>query len=348
MGSAAKVEGDRQPGARGQAARRTALASGIVAAGAVVLGLALFLSNGALHPLALAGVTFATLTALIALLLQRGERGERGEAGAGAGTRWTLGILWVGIAASFAIDATYLPGVYVEPAGLGWFRPVLGAFGVLVATHAVEAPPWLARARFALELVAAAVLGGIVIEAAPAPAIDVWFYERMGATALLGGVNPYAIAYPNIYGPLTSFVSGALLSPDRTLVLANPYSPLTLLLVAPATALLSEPRWTMLAAVLFSAWAVRRLGKGSGVASLAAVFMLVQPRGLFVIEQAWTEPLVLASILALALLVVRRAEAPAPSGASGRVKSADWLPVALVGALALGTKQYSPLVLLPL
>ncbi len=340
-----KGEGDRLAGAPGQATWRPALASGLVAAGAVVAGLALFLSNGALHPPALAGVTFATLAALGALLL---ERGEPGGASASAGRRWTSGILWVGIAASFAIDATYLPGVYVEPAGLHWFRPVLGAFGLLVATHAVAAPPWLARVRFGLELVAAAVLGGIVIEAAPAPAIDVWYMERMGATALLHGVNPYASAYPNIYGPLANYISGALLSPDRTLILAFPYTPLTLLAVAPATALLSDPRWTMLAAVLFSAWAVRRLGRGSGAASLAAVFLLVQPRGLFVLEQAWTEPLVLAGTLAVALLAVRGLDEGSSAERAVPLSPGYWLPLALIGSLALGSKQYSPLVLLPL
>ena len=106
-------------------------------------------------------------------------------------------------------------------------------------------------------------------------------------------------------------------------MLAFPYTPLTLLLVAPATALASEPRWTMLAATLFSAWAVRRLGRGSAEASLAAVYLLVQPRGLFVIEQAWTEPLVLASALAVALLVVRSAEDAAREQARTEVSSRE-------------------------
>jgi hypothetical protein len=339
------VEEDHPDGASGRGAWRRGLARALVASGAVVLGLVLFLSNGALDELALAGVTFATAASLVAMLLGRGAPGEEGS----TAWRWvTLGVLAAGIAASFAIDASYLPGVYVDPAGLSWFRPVLGAFGALVATHAVKVPPRVAKVRFGLELAAAAALGGSVIRASPVPLIDVWYFEQMGATALLRGANPYAIAYPNIYGPLSGFISGALLSPDRTLVLAFPYTPLTLLLVAPATALASEPRWTMLAATLFSAWAVRRLGRGSAEASLAAVFLLVQPRGLFVIEQAWTEPLVLASVLAVALLVVRRAEDAAASGPDRSLLPRSWLPVALAGAVALAVKQYAPLVLLPL
>jgi hypothetical protein len=218
-------------------------------------------------------------------------------------------------------------------------------------------PPRLARARFAAELAAVAALAAVVLRASPVPMIDVWFLEKLGATALLDGVNPYSIGYPNIYGPGTRFLADALLSPDRRHVLAFPYPPLTLLLVTPAVALASDPRWTMVAAVLFAAWAVRRLGRGSAEASLAAVFLLVQPRGLFVLEQAWTEPLVLALLLGAALAVSRLRERSAPAAPEvaaslavpvGRVAARDLALVALAGAGGLAIKQYTPLLLVPL
>jgi hypothetical protein len=325
---------------------RPALSRALAAAAAVLVAPSLLLANGAYHPLALAAVTLAIVAALGALLFAR----SRVDALApGVGRRWALAILWVGVATSLALDALVLPGIYVDPSRLGAFRPLLGALAALVATHAWKIPPRLARLRFAAELAVFALFAALVLRASPAPMIDVWFMEKLGATALLDGANPYSVHYPNIYGPGTRLLADALLSPDRRHVIANPYTPLTLLLVTPAVALASDPRWTMVAAVLFAAWAVRRLGRGSEEASLAAIFLLVQPRGLFVLEQSWTEPLVLALLLGAALAVSRLRARPSQTGPSGgAVATRDLALVALAGGGALAIKQYTPLLLVPL
>lgn len=307
---------------------------------AVALGLSLFPSDGLLDPVALGGVSFATLAALLAMIAAAAIP----DPAANAGRRWTLGVLGVGLAASLALDAAYLPGVYVDPSGLGWFRPTLALLAALALAHAWRANPWLVRARHASTLAAAAVLGGIVLLASPTPTIDVWYFQRTGAGALAQGVNPYALRYPNIYWPSTDYLSPALLSPDQRFVLANPYPPLSLILVVPATLALADPRWTMLAALLFSAWAIRRLGGGSAVAEFASLFLLLQPRTLFVLEQGWTEPLLLAAVLvaALAASALLRHEAGAGPGAL------RWRALAAAAAVVLSVKQYAPLLLVPL
>lgn len=326
------------------AAWRPALSSALAAGAAVLVAGALLLENGTYHPVSLAGVTVAIAALLGAVLLARG----RPEAPAGgAGRRWTRAILWGGVVASLALDLIVLPGMDVDRARLGAFPPLLGVLAALVATHAWRPATRLAGLRLAAELAVAGLLAALVIRAAPRPMIDVWFMERLGAETLLDGVNPYSVAYPNVYGSATPFLAGELLSADGRYVLAFPYTPLTLLLVAPAVALASDPRWAMLAATLLAAWAVRRLGRGSAEASLAAIFLLVQPRGLFVLEQAWTEPLVLALLL-LAALAVSRLRARAAAGPGRPLALRDLAPVALAGAGALAIKQYTPLLLVPL
>jgi hypothetical protein len=321
--------------------------SALTAAAAVLVAHSLLLANGAFHPLALAGVTLAIVAGAGALFLA-GPRPEAPDRP--AGRRWVLAILWVGLASSLAVDALVPPGIYADPSRLPPWRGPLAVLAALVATHAWRVSPRIARVRFAAELGSFLLLAALVVRSSPVPWIDVWVIEKLGATALLDGVNPYSVGYPNIYGPATTLIADALLTPDRTYVVANPYTPLTLLLVTPAVALAADPRWTMVAAALFGAWAVRRLGRGSDEANLAAVLVLVQPRGLFVLEQSWTEPLVLALVLGAALAVSRLRDgaapgAPPPAAAFG---ARDLALVAVAGAGAVAIKQYTPLLLAPL
>jgi hypothetical protein len=332
---------DEAPEAEHEPAR-TAPGSVLVAVAALSVAFALGLSDGNFDPFALLLVTVSAIASVAALII---ERRRDGAIGAGApGRDWLARVLCGGVLASIAFDALRQPGIFVPPDTLGFFRPVLALAGVAALSYLwTGAPALVARVRFPLLVAAAAVLAGFVIRATPGPPIDVWFFQQMGSFAMLRGVDPYAVAYPNIYGPLTPFYSPEVLSPDRAYVLGNPYPPLTLLVAIPTTLLHADVRWTHLGLVLFSAWAIRRLGRGSRVAELAAVFLLLQPRTFFVLEQSWTEPIVLASAL-LALLVVeataRREGAPG-AGPLGPIVTG------IAGALALSSKQYAPILLAP-
>jgi hypothetical protein len=308
----------------------------LAALAAAVLSMALAVSSGAFDPFALAMVTCASGLA-VASLARRGAR----EA---ASPRLAIAILAVALAASLVHDAVVEPGIYVNPSRLGAFRPILAAAALLVLILGWrKAPGWIARSRFPALLLAVAALGAIVIRASPAPAIDVWVFRLQGARAFLDGFDPYAVGYPNIYGPGTPYLARSLLSADGRYVLAYPYTPLTLLLDLPG-AWLGDVRWVSLAALLASAWLVRRLGRGTLQADLAAALVLLQPSTLFVMEQAWTEPLVLALVLATAWAVARCSSRPGEAGTHTK----QWIVAALVAGTAAASKQYAVLLLLPL
>jgi hypothetical protein len=207
------------------------------------------------------------------------------------------------------------------------------ACAAVVATFAWTGAPRSVRlARFALLTVLVGVLGVLVIRSVPAPRIDVWHLQQLGALQLAEGRNPYATAYPNIYGPRTPFIDPSLLSPDGLSITAFPYTPLTLLLDVPA-ALGGDVRWALLIASLASAWLIRALGRGTSVAELAGALLLLQPQGLWVLERSWTEPFALVTILAAAWTVSR---------------VPGWIGPGVALGVAASSKQYAPLMAAPL
>ena len=311
---------------------------------AVAVASALGRSHGFLDPIALALVTLATGATIIAIFTARTTTDAPAEPHHG---RWPIRILGFGVALSLAYDAVMPPGYFVRLDALSAFHPVLLFVSVLVASYALRRPPViLERLRFPLLVAATAALGAMVIKASPRPHIDVWYFEQLGSLATLRGVNPYEAQYPNIYGPFTPNYAPAVLSADRAFVMGDPYLPLTLLIGLPAALLESDVRWTMLVLVLVSAFALRRLGRSSRTAELAAVSLLVQPRALFVLEQSWTEPIVLAAFL-LTLVAVDAWTRRTVVHGSDRADSAGWITTGVAGALALGSKQYAPLLLAP-
>jgi hypothetical protein len=132
-------------------------------------------------------------------------------------------------------------------------------------------------------------LGAWMIVNTPRPVIDVWWLQQGACEVLLEGKNPYSAEYP--------FDRGQLAPEIRNIpkVQSFPYPPLSLLAVLPGYAL-GDVRWSLLAAMLGSAALMaatgRRLGLPPGhAAELIALAYLCHPRGLMVIRNAWTEPL---------------------------------------------------------
>ena len=311
---------------------------GLVAGAAVLLALSLAISYGTFDPYALVLVTAAGGAALLASRL--GLRGEPSAA-----TNAPVIILGLGLGLSIIHNMLYLPGVLVDPARLGGYRPGLVAIAVLVASYLWKrAPQWFVRVRFPAILMIAAALGAVVILASPSPGIDVWHLLQGGAEALLSGKNPYSVLYPNIYGPGTLNIDPSLLSPDGRYVIATPFPPLTLLLVAPA-AWIGDVRWATLAAMVFAALLIRKLGRGSVEAELAGTLLLLQPEGFFVLELSWTEPIALAAMLLFTLAIARFPDYGPPGQAGGR---RSWLVAGFAAAVAASSKQYVPILLLPL
>jgi hypothetical protein len=183
-------------------------------------------------------------------------------------------------------------------------------FLVLLATSVVAAAwPLPPTSRVfgwqALPLLAAYLgLGIVALASAPDPKIDVYVFQRDASAALLAGGNPYALTFPNIYEN-DAFYGPGVVDGGRVRY-GFPYPPLSLLLVVPAWALAGDPRLAQLVALVGAAALVARLRPGR-TGALAAAVLLLSPRSLFVLTQAWTEPF---AILLLALLVLARERRP--------------------------------------
>jgi hypothetical protein len=159
----------------------------------------------------------------------------------------------------------------------------------------------------------AAVTGVVTVVVVSDPRIDVWYLLQQSSDGLLHGSDMYRQHWSRSHG----------------LQAVYPYLPLTTVLLAPFRWLLGDVRFGLLVASLASSYAVRRAAPTAPAA--LPLLLLVQPHWPFLIDQSWTEPLVLA-LLAGALLAMRE-------------RRLTLAVVALAGALAC--KQHVVL-LLPL
>jgi hypothetical protein len=200
------------------------------------------------------------------------------------------------------------------------------AFGLFVLVR----PQFAGRATLGVALAVYALAGAIVIRHDPLPRIDVFDLQQGGAVALEAGRNPYAITYPNHYSPEQT---RAFFGDDRTELREYPYPPLTLLATTVAHAVGGDVRWLFLASQLaigaFLYALSRGAGQGAGVALGLTSLHLLHPRGLFVLDQSWTDPVLACALLGVLLLIQRQRAVGAALG------------------LFLAAKQYS-LVAVPL
>ncbi len=296
----------------------------VAALAAVTIAVALQISSGMYDPRALALVTLAVALAVAAAAWQR--RGAVAESPLLAQAILGGGCAW-GLATLLFTNPTFYGDAQALERGVRWFA--VAGLVVLAAYLCIHLRASLVRARFLLLLACFAVMGIAVIRASPRPWTDVWVIQQGAADALLHGSNPYSVTYPDIYGSLSKqWYASELLVGGR--VAAFPYPPLSVLLELPFFAVFGDVRYALLAAMLALAW---MLGKLGAAGELAGLFVLFQPRTLFVLEQSWTEPLVLA-LFALALLASVRSRSAALAG----------LAIGLVAA----SKQYSPFLVVPL
>jgi hypothetical protein len=214
-----------------------------------------------------------------------------------------------------------LPGMYLqEHANLGPFRAGVIVEAALIASGA-------ARFRksdsvwFPTLLVVHAAVGIWMLRASPSPRIDVVSVHREALDALWRGQNPYLITFENIYGDGSGFYSPQAVAGNRVLF-GYPYPPLSLLLALPGYVVTGDYRYSELAAWVASAAFIGYARPGI-LAKLAGALLLTQPRGFFVLEQGWTEPI---AVLMLAVTMF---------GMSRKGAVAAW-----AGGLLIVTKQY--------
>ncbi len=281
--------------------RRDAHVSNAVLLGlaAVVLGHALQLNNGFFDQSALWWLSAAVGLTLIGTLgrLRAPSVLTSGTVGA---------ILTAGLIVQLVEMFVEPPGMYLRVSGseeLGPFTVgVVAAMMLAIASNLRT--PTVRVAWFPVLLGVHFAQGIWLIHMSPNPSIDVVVVHREAIAALVQGHNPYAISFPNIY-PDTSFYPPDLVV-DGRVQFGFPYPPLGLLFVAPGELLFGDYRYTNLASLTLAAVLIG-YSAPANAARLAAAVFLYTPRVFFVLEQGWTEPIV---VLALAATVYCAVNAP--------------------------------------
>ncbi len=219
---------------------------------------------------------------------------------------------------------------YLTRSDAGLVRTVLAA-GAL-AGAALLLTRWRHRADAALAVAIAAYLTAsvLLIRLDPAPKIDVWYTLQGAADALAGGHNTYTQTWVGPPGPMAAFT----------------YLPWMGVLTAPGRWLFGDVRWALVAITVAGALALRGFDRrargiapargsgtaaGHGAGAAAGALLLLLPGTATQIEQAWTEPLLLACL----------------AGAALAWRGRRLLLAALLLALGLASKQHLAL-LIPL
>ena len=287
---------------------------------AVALGHALQLNNGVYSDEALIWLGVGLGLGMMALLLPEKLYLNR------SGEMLCRSLIAAGMFWQLCSLLSTSPGFYLRP-----LDPSVFIFGVVAAamlsgsvlsnsaTGSSGLQVWIGRFRFPILLAVFVMVGVWLIQASPAPVIDVDRFQRIGLDALLKGQNPYRAIYPNIY--LNNDFYGEGMSVNGRLTFGFPYPPLSLLLALPGH-LLGDYRYAQLAALVLSG-ALIAYARPHPLSEALVVLFFFTPRVFFVLEQGWTEPFVLLTFSAFIFSLLRYP------------RTAPW-----IFGLALASKQY--------
>ena len=277
--------------------------------GHAALGIALFATNGGES---LLGVLFV-IAALVAWVraLQGTLRGAPADVDGAVSLAW-------GVALGSAVVPAALvfvrpPGIYLQTSVVP-FVILDGGAALLLATYRRDLgggrplPRAAVIARRAALFALAAVIGAWILHASPDPKIDLFPVHQQAAEAMLAGKSIYE---PGVIQTISTMPF------EKNEVLDEyTYLPFGACLTTVAYALTHEIRWADLVAQLLGGaflWLAARRSAGGdrsprreAWADLLAAAFLFHPRGPFVLEQAWTEPLAIPFLGGFVLLVLAR------------------------------------------
>jgi len=128
---------------------------------------------------------------------------------------------------------------------------------------------WLAGAGLAL------ATGCLVIAVVPDPKIDVWYLLQQSGSGLLSGDDMYRQHWAHSHG----------------LQAVYPYLPMSTVLLAPFRWIAGDVRAGLLLASVGTSALLRRYAPAAPVA--LSLLVLVHPHWAFLVDQSWTEPLLL-------------------------------------------------------
>lgn len=138
-----------------------------------------------------------------------------------------------------------------------------------------------------------------VLSLSPAPYIDVFTTCSLAADYLLGGFNPYSQEYPDIYNGAYNQAASAQYGAAYNYVTCMQYGPIYLYLATPFR-LLHDIRLASIASDALTMGALWRIGVflqwNTLTRSALLILWLAFPVSLYVLEQSWIDPLLVAAL----------------------------------------------------
>jgi len=274
-------------------------------------------------------LAFLSVAAVIAGLRQARRDGDQWP--------FSLALAWGVALASVTCAGILSPGVYLEAsASLVPFFGLNAIAMVVVGSYGWDLfgerrlPTWVGWGRPAAMVLAALGVAAWSLRVCPAPRIDVWVLDQQAAEALLHGRQVYG------HGAIAALDTYDL----KRVIDTYDYPPLTLVLSTAAYALTGDTRWAQVAAFVVGALLLRvfavRMTDNSRLADLLMACALFHPSAMFVLQQAWGEPLAVPFLGAFAI------------AATGSHRRWAAIPLGLLCALKQHLLLYVPaLALLP-
>jgi len=288
---------------------------------AALLGQAIHQNNGAFSPAAIFLVAVAILVSIVPLFnsnfcnkLVKHEH--------------LIPLVAIILLVQFIQLLTFPPGIYIQATDQAWL--IFTSIGVLAAfltATCLSKDPLFGRLSFAFLFTTFILLCIWILRASPDPKIDVFYFQKDSIAKLLKFENPYASGFSNIYGH--SHFYGLGLVKDGILQFGYPYLPLDIIVAIPSY-ILGDLRITQVVAIGLSGLIFARIQPGPFGRGLAALYWF-SPRSLFVIEQAWIEPLI---VFFAAVMVVLFKKFPKSAGWTAGLLIASkqtmiWMPFLL-------------------
>jgi hypothetical protein len=269
---------------------------------AIGIGLALQISGGLLNDAALLCIALAFVVVVGAAVTPRPVRFAHLDA------RIVPPLALAGLFVQTGLLYTSTPGMYLrlEQGSLVPFYWALTALAAVGGSVVWGIPRWARPMHIGALVTAHFAIGLWMIHYSPDPAIDVHMFHRYSIAALRSGVDPYAITFPDIYNNAQFYGPG--LSLNGRLQFGFPYLPLSLLAVLPGQLIGKDPRYAQLVAIELAA-ILMALSRFDGFGMIAAALYLTMPRTFFVLEQSWTEPILVLGLAAVVFAACRHSRA---------------------------------------
>jgi hypothetical protein len=203
------------------------------------------------------------------------------------------------------------PGDFIEPqVSLIPYYGLLGTAAALVLTSRTTlfVTPRLMQVRVCALVLVGGALGLWMLHSSPRPVIDVWPLHQQGAVLFLGGHSVYA---PGSVHALDTFTRQRIIGEYS-------YPPLNIVMTSLGYLVRQETRDAQWLSMMITAVLVRAIAIKVSVSSAASrsarsveglpdallTCMLFHPRALYVLEQAWGEPLALPLLAGCVLAFV--------------------------------------------